>query len=234
MSGRPWRRPLRRLLAALAPPLLRAVVAFIIWSLRVEYRGDAALRARWAAGERAVLAFWHNRQVLVPLLAGFAPLCIMVSHSRDGEMATKILHAWRVTTVRGSASRGAVSGFLRLVRAYRGGATLALMPDGPRGPRYVAKPGIVHLAKTLATPIYPVACAADRFVALRSWDRLIIPLPFARVLVEVGEPLAVPADADASQLDAIRGALDERLGAMTDAVESEVARRSPAAARRAA
>lgn len=234
MSGRPWRRPLRSVLAALAPPLLRAVILFIVWTLRVEYRGDAALQARWANGERVLLGFWHNRQVLVPLLARFAPLCIMVSHSRDGEMATKILRAWDVATVRGSASRGAVSGFLRLVRAYRGGANLAVMPDGPRGPRYVAKPGIVALAKTLDTPIYPVACAISRAVALRSWDRLLIPVPFARVLVTVGEPLGVPGDADAAQVEAIRATLDERLAALTDAAELELAQPAPAAARHAA
>jgi lysophospholipid acyltransferase (LPLAT)-like uncharacterized protein len=238
MSGaattRRWRRPLRSLLAALAPPLLRTVCRLIIWSLRVEYRGEAALRARWASGGRAVLSFWHNRQLLLPLMASFAPMCVMVSHSRDGEMATKVLRAWRVETVRGSASRGAVAGFLRLARAYRDGHNLAVLPDGPRGPRYVAKPGVVYLAKTLDTPIYPMTYAASRAVALRSWDGLIIPLPFARVLVEVGEPLSVPADADAAQLEALRATLDERLRGLTDAVEAEMTRRSPAATRRAA
>ncbi len=224
----------RSLLAALAPPLLRIVCLLIIWSLRVEYRGDAALRARWAAGGRAILSFWHNRQLLLPLMASFAPMCVMVSHSRDGEMATKILRAWRIATVRGSASRGAVSGFLRLARAYRAGQNLAVLPDGPRGPRYAAKPGVVYLAKTLETPIYPMSFAASRGVALRSWDGLLIPLPFARVLVEMGEPLTVPVDADAAQLEVIRAALDERLRALTESVESEMARRSPAAARRAA
>lgn len=228
------RRPLRSLLAALAPPLLRVVCRSIIWTLRVEYRGAAPLRARWAGGGRAIISFWHNRQLLLPLMASFAPICVMVSHSRDGEMATKVLRAWRIQTVRGSASHGAVRGFLQLVRAYRAGANLAILPDGPRGPRYVAKPGVVHLGKTLDTPIYPMTFAASRAVMLGSWDRLIIPLPFARVVVEVGEPLIVPADADAAQLEAIRATLDERLRGLTESVEAEMAQRSPTAARRAA
>ena len=238
MSGgattRRWRRPLRSLLAALAPPLLRIVCRFIVWSLRVEYRGDAPLRARWASGGRAILSFWHNRQLLVPMMASFAPMCLMVSHSRDGELATQVLRAWHIETVRVSASRGAVGGFLRLARAYRAGQNLTVLPDGPRGPRYVAKPGVVYLAKTLDAPIYPMAYAASRAIALRSWDRSIIPLPFARVLVEIGEPLTVPAEADAAQLEAIRAALDERLRGLTESVDSEMARRSPAAARHAA
>jgi lysophospholipid acyltransferase (LPLAT)-like uncharacterized protein len=128
-----------------------------------------------------------------------------------------------VATVRGSASRGAVGGFLRLVDAYRRGHDLAVLPDGPRGPRYVAKPGVVHLAKAVGSPIFPVAYAASRAARLRSWDRLIIPLPFARVLVQIGEPLEVPSHANAEQLDRCRAELEHRLIALTQAVESQVA-----------
>jgi len=219
----PWWKPYRKRLAGLAPPLLRVLLRLLQWTLRVEYRGAEGLHARWARGEQAIIAFWHNRLLVLPVIAAGRPICIMVSRHRDGEIATNLLAAWGVTTVRGSASRGAVGGFLRLVDAYRRGHNLAVLPDGPRGPRYVAKPGVVHLAKAVGGPIYPMAYAATRAVRLRSWDRLIVPLPFARVLIEIGEPLAVPPHASAEQLADCRGELERRLALLTESVEAAAA-----------
>ena len=221
-----WRRWILNGLARLVPPVLRVVSRLLVWTLRVDYIGDAALRARWARGEQAIVAFWHDRLLLVPLIAAGVPMCIMVSHHRDGEMVTEVLHAWGVSTVRGSATRGAVSGFLRLVGAYRRGQNLTILPDGPRGPRYVAKPGAIHLAKAVAAPIYPVAYAASRSLRVRSWDRLVIPLPFSRLLVEVGAPLSVPPDADEQRLAGCRAALEDALNALIESVEAKAAGRA--------
>ena len=218
-----WWRPLRKILARLAPPVLRIALRLLQATLRIDWVNVDPLRARWARGERAIVSFWHNRLLLLPVLAAGQPICIMVSQHRDGEIATQLLGAWGVTTVRGSASRGAVGGFLRLVEAFRRGHNLAVLPDGPRGPRYVAKPGVVHLAKAVGSPIFPVAYAASRAAHLHSWDRLIVPLPFARVVVEIGEPIEVPEHATSEQLDDCRAELERRLAALTQSVESQVA-----------
>jgi lysophospholipid acyltransferase (LPLAT)-like uncharacterized protein len=192
------------------------------WTLRVDTVGAEALRARWARGERAIVTFWHNRQLMLPMVAEGRRICIMVSHHRDGEIATQVLRGWGVTTVRGSASRGAVGGFLRLVEAYRRGHNLAVAPDGPRGPIYVVKPGAVYLAKAVGSPIFPAAYAASRVARLRSWDRLMVPLPFARVRIEFGEPLEVPTDATAAQLDHCRAELEDRLNRLTQSVDATI------------
>ena len=218
-----WWRPYRNTLARLAPPLLQIVLRALRWTLRIDTIGAEALHARWARGERAIISFWHNRLLMLPLITDGQPMCIMVSQHRDGEIATQLLGAWGVETVRGSATRGAVGGFLRLVAAYRHGRNLAVIPDGPRGPRYVAKPGAAYLAKAVGSPIYPIAYAATRVARLRSWDGLMIPLPFARVIIQFGEPLEVPADASDEQVDDCRVELERRLHALTQAVESAVA-----------
>src|SRR5262245_46643273 len=217
-----WWRPYRTTLARLAPPLPRILLRLLRGTLRIDTVGAEALRARWARGERAIVSFWHNRLLMLPLIADGQPMCIMVSQHRDGEIATNLLGAWGVSTVRGSATRGAVGGFLRLVDAYRRGSNLAVIPDGPRGPRYVAKPGAVYLAKAVGSPIYPIAYAANRAARLRSWDGLIIPLPFARVLIQFGEPLELPADASDELVEDCRAELERRLNALTQAVESAV------------
>lgn len=216
------RRRVLAALAALAPAVLRPLLRGLQATLRVEYLGVEPLRARWAAGERAILCFWHNRLLMLPLVAAGQPVCIMVSQHRDGELGSRLLAAWGVTTVRGSATRGAVGGFLRLVDAYRRGHNLAVLPDGPRGPRYVAKPGAIHLARAVGAPIYPMAYAASRVRHLRSWDRLVIPMPFARVVLSVGAPLAVPSGASTEELAALCTELEHRLRALTTAVEGRV------------
>jgi lysophospholipid acyltransferase (LPLAT)-like uncharacterized protein len=223
MRKQRWWKPFRHTLARVAPPLLTVVLRVLRWTVRIDTVGGEPLQARWAGGERAIVAFWHNRLLMLPLIADGQPTCILVSQHRDGEIATTLLGAWGVSTVRGSATRGAVRGFLRLVDAYRRGQNVVVVPDGPRGPRYVAKPGVVYLAKALGSPIYPVAFAANRAARLGSWDGLVIPLPFARVRIQFGEPLQVPRDASAQQLDGCRIELERRLNALTEAVETAVA-----------
>lgn len=209
-------------LLTLAPRLISALLQLLRWTVRVEFVGAEELFRRWRDGEQTVVAFWHNRLVMMPLAYGGRSMCILLSQSRDGEIAGRAVERWGIRTVRGSASRGGAKGFLALVRAFRGGADLALVPDGPRGPRGVAKAGVVHLGRAVGAPIFPVSYAASRFRQLRSWDRLIVPLPFARVCFVVGAPVPVARDADEAALEAARVALEERLDAVTAAAEERV------------
>jgi len=215
-----WRAPLLAAATVLAPPLIALALRLLQATLRIEYLEAAPLRRRLDAGERVIIAFWHNRMLAMPLAAGGAPVCILVSQHRDGEIATRTLRFWGIGAVRGSATRGAVPGFLRLVDTYRRGSSLAVVPDGPRGPRYVAKPGVVHLAKATGAAIYPVSYAASRCWRLRSWDRLIIPKPFAALTIAVGAPLCVDATADDATLKDLRIEVEARLNELTERVEA--------------
>jgi lysophospholipid acyltransferase (LPLAT)-like uncharacterized protein len=214
------------LLTSVAPLLLSGALRLLAKTVRIEYLHGEELFGRWARGEQLIVAFWHNRVVMMPIPSRGRKLCIMNSQSRDGEIATRALARWGIRSVRGSATRGGAAGFMRLVNAYRAGYDLAVVPDGPRGPRYVVKPGVIHLARVTGAPIVPVTYAASRIRQLRSWDRLIIPLPFSRVLYVIGEPLRVPRDADDRDLEALRCELEARLNTITQAAETEVADRA--------
>lgn len=215
-----WRAPLLGAATALAPPLIALALRLIQMTLRIEYLDAEPLLRRLAAGEQVIITFWHNRMIAMPLAARGAAVCILVSQHRDGEIATRTLRHWGIRAVRGSATRGAVPGFLRLVDAYRRGSSLAVVPDGPRGPRYVAKPGIVHLAKATGADVYPVSYAASRCWRLRSWDRLIVPKPFARLTIAVGPPLRVASGADDATLKEARLQVETRLNELTERVEA--------------
>jgi len=226
------RHPVRdRMLDALvvvAPRLISGALWLLTRTLRITYLGTAPLFAAWARNERGIMACWHNRVVMMPIpCAEFgARLCIMNSWHRDGEIATRTLARWGIYSVRGSASRGGVRAFLQLVRAFREGYDLAVVPDGPRGPRYVVKLGVLHLARTTGALIYPVSYAASRAWQLRSWDRLMIPQPFARLTYAVAEPLRVPSEATDDDLETLRGELEQRLNDATATAEADVGRRA--------
>jgi len=207
----------------LAPVLIGGLLRVVGRTLRPDFSLCAPLRERWDRGENVIAAFWHDRMLMMPLLAAGVPVSILVSQHRDGEIATRALAPWGIRTVRGSATRGGLSASLNLVEAYRRGDTLAVIPDGPRGPRHEAKLGVIRLAKITGATIFPVSCAVSRAVRLKSWDRLIIPIPFARVTFLVGEPIDVAGSARGPELESYRLRLAERLSELTRAAELRLA-----------
>jgi lysophospholipid acyltransferase (LPLAT)-like uncharacterized protein len=217
-----WRKPLLRLAAALGPPIVGVVLRVLGWTLRLRLLEGGDLVRRWESGERVIMACWHDSLLVMPYFAVELPVCVLVSQHRDGEIAARVLAARGIHVVRGSATRGAVAGFLRLVQAFRAGYNLAVIPDGPRGPRHCAKPGVIRLAKATGAPIFPVSFAASRAVRLGSWDRLMIPLPFARVTAVVGEPVVVARQAAGAQLEEHRRVLEARLGELGRVAEERL------------
>jgi len=222
-ATRRWRDWRRRLELIVAPRLISAVLQLLAWTIRTRFLRGEDLFGRWKGGEKVILAFWHSRAIMMPLEVRGQPICIMNSQSHDGEIVSRALARWGVRSVRGSASRGGLRGFLQLVDAYRHGENLVLAPDGPRGPRGQAKPGIVHLAKATGARIFPLSYAASRYVRLNSWDRLIIPLPFSRVTYVAEEPLMVHREATAEELERSLVLLEERLERAGEAAAAALA-----------
>jgi lysophospholipid acyltransferase (LPLAT)-like uncharacterized protein len=219
---RPWRKRALRLLTVIAPYLISGALQLLSKTVRIRFANVEELFARWERGEQVIVAFWHDRVVMMPIAYRGRKLCIMNSRHRDGEIASRALARWGIRSVRGSASRGGAVGFIQLVNAFRDGYDLAVVPDGPRGPRHVAKPGVIHLARATGAPVFPVSYAATRKRRLHSWDRLMIPLPFSSILFVAGEPLAVPRHTPDDEIDAKRQLLEARLDEITQAAEAGV------------
>src|SRR5437879_11760815 len=121
---------------------------------------------------------------------------VLASRSRDGEIVARYLSRFGLDSVRGSTSRGGREAGRALVAAVRRGRDIAVVPDGPRGPRGQLQPGVVTLAALTGAPIVPLAVAARPALRLRSWDAFMIPWPFARCAVVFGPPIPVARDAE--------------------------------------
>jgi lysophospholipid acyltransferase (LPLAT)-like uncharacterized protein len=215
-----WRAWLHRGLLVLVPPLLSGALRLLAKTVRIEYRDAQPLFDAWERGEKVIVAFWHNRVLLMPLPYRGEQMCIMNSQHRDGQIASRTLARWGIRSVQGSATRGGVRGFLALLAAFRRGCDLAVVPDGPRGPRYVAKPGVIHLARATGARIFPATYAAQWKRQLRSWDRLLIPLPFSRVAFVIGAPIVVDRRSDDGEVERKRLELESALNQITSQAEA--------------
>jgi lysophospholipid acyltransferase (LPLAT)-like uncharacterized protein len=121
---------------------------------------------------------------------------VLTSASRDGAIIAAVMKSFGLRSVRGSSSRRGTAALLALAGTLEAGEDVAVTPDGPRGPRYKLGPGVVFLARQTGAGILPIHIEYSRAVRLRSWDRFMIPLPFAKVRVICGELIFVGRDAD--------------------------------------
>jgi hypothetical protein len=231
-KGRKARRssPLARLALASFGALSGALLRGLGATWRVEVLGrDPRIAAGPVAPPRAHLAaLLHQSLVVSAWLFRDSGYCVAVSRSRDGSLVSATLRALGYADpARGSSSRGGSSALLGLLGQLESGTTVAVLVDGPRGPAGVAKPGIAALARHSATPIQPVALAARPALRLRSWDRSLLPLPFARVVCAYGEPIAPRAGSDKPGEEAFAGVVAARLAELQQAAEARLAPNAP-------
>lgn len=215
------------ILLRFAGHLARLLLLGIGATLRLEVvDGGGRLRALQEEPRPVILSFWHERTLLSAHflyrqlhLRGF-DITLLASLSRDGEIASRMARAWGIETVRGSASRGGLKALRSIHRAItRRGSSPIMVPDGPRGPAHSFKVGVAVLAQTSGAPVLPLGFAAQKCWRLRSWDRLIVPRPFSRVTVVVGEPQTVAPDLDTEQIEAERARLEDVLNDVTRRAE---------------
>jgi lysophospholipid acyltransferase (LPLAT)-like uncharacterized protein len=161
------------------------------WRIRV-VNGDYVRDLR--QGKHAfIFALWHGH--LLPLLWHHRQegVLVLISEHRDGELVARAAQSLGYGLIRGSSTRGADRALISLVRELQAGHEVAITPDGPRGPARSFASGALVAAQRSDSFILPVSASADRAWRLRSWDRFMIPKPFARVTVAYGSPAKVLA-----------------------------------------
>jgi lysophospholipid acyltransferase (LPLAT)-like uncharacterized protein len=171
-----------------------------------------------------VYSFWHN--CIFPAIYIWRNLRVRVmsSDSFDGEWTGRIIRKFGFVKVRGSSSRGAVRAVLNMRREIEQGWTVAFTIDGPRGPRYVAKPGPVFLARATGVPMVAFHIALENPWVLGTWDRCMIPKPFSRALMRISREIPVPPDADDAQREQSLAELQAALERVRDWAEANVSK----------
>lgn len=177
----------------------------VLWLLgrtwRVEMRHQPGYDEALAAREPVLFAFWHAQQLPLVWTHRGQGIVVLVSRHHDGELITRILGLFGFGAARGSSTRGGEAAVLGMRAAVQQRHSIAITPDGPRGPAEQAKDGVVFLSGQLGVRVVPVATSARSAWVLRSWDRFRIPKPFARVCVTMGTPIAIAPGRDDQQTE---------------------------------
>ncbi len=214
-----WRT---RLFPKFAAPL--AILLRLYWrSVRLRVSGEERIEHLLASKTRFIPCAWHQRQIfaiayLIRLRKRGVQPGALISPSKDGELAARLLDELGVQAVRGSGRRSGALAMRDMYLAIKEQDLSPLIaPDGSTGPPHEFKPGAIMLARLSGSPVVPLSFACTAGIKLRSWDRLLLPLPFSRVEVVIGEPVLLdPAISMTESPETIA-----EMGAHLDAVEAE-------------
>jgi len=195
--------------------LLASYLALALRTTRWTLEGVEHI-APFAAGRPVIVAFWHECLALMPMLwvlsqelpqARPGRAHVLVTRHRDGQLLRAFLSRFRLNIVTGSSTRGGATGVRNLLALLGRGDHVAITPDGPQGPKRIAAPGVVHLAALSGAPVLPCAGQTSRRWVLRSWDRMVVPKPFARGVIVCGPAIAVTREGWQDAVAAIGPAL---------------------------
>jgi lysophospholipid acyltransferase (LPLAT)-like uncharacterized protein len=210
--------------------ILRIIIFFGYWiirligpTLRICICGEEG--AQKTPDERPLVASsWHSCLIPSTYIFRNFGIRVMSSNSYDGEYMGRIIRKFGFVAVKGSSSRNAVRALLGLRRALEDGWTVAFTLDGPRGPRRKVKPGPVALARSSGMALTTFHAAIDRAWVLNTWDRLMIPRPFSRVLVRFGKLIPVPRNASDQDIERYTEELQASLDRVCEFAEANVSK----------
>jgi lysophospholipid acyltransferase (LPLAT)-like uncharacterized protein len=210
-------RPFQKTVGVVAAEYLR-----LVWTTTRLVIEPEGIYERFDRDAPVIIAMWHGQHFLAPFIRRAHDRGkVLVSRHRDGEINALAVERLGIGAIRGSGNhgggfvgKGGVSAFKEMLSALEEGYNVALTADIPKIAR-VAGLGVVKLASASGRPIYPIAIATRRRLELNNWDRTAINLPFGRGAGVAGEPIRVPADADAAALESARHTLEASLNAAT-------------------
>ncbi len=192
-----------------------------LWArtLRFEIEDRAGVVGRRVT-ENYIGALWHNRLLVFPfVLRRFLPQrhgAALISASRDGDLIADVVQRFGYDVIRGSSSRLGASALLQITGVLMSGSDVVITPDGPRGPAYELGPGIIFLAQKSGAAVVPMNLEYSHCWRLGSWDRFIVPRPFAKVRVLINRPYRVTATTTPEEFESERVSLQNAMMALVE------------------
>jgi hypothetical protein len=214
----PWSRRIQIPIIAAA---VYSVIRMLGPTLRYEVLGWQHAERVYAAKKQCIWTFWHR--VIIPIVWWYRNHGVVVMNTTafDGQWTRKVIEWLGFGTAQGSSSRGGLRGLAVMARRLEEGLDCAFTIDGPRGPRYVAKPGPVMLARKTGCPIMVFHIGVERGKTFeKTWDHFLMPRPFSRTVILFAPPIDVPADAAAEAMEAKHAEMQKELERVRDIAES--------------
>jgi lysophospholipid acyltransferase (LPLAT)-like uncharacterized protein len=184
-------------------------------TLRIDRVGEDNLASVQKKSKNVIYAFWHGRMLILAFSHRWHRIHILISQHRDGEYIARIIHRLGFVSVRGSTTRGGSKAIFEMCEKIASGYDVGVTPDGPKGPRFEVQPGSIYMAQRSGLPIIPITASAQKLWTLPTWDGFIIPKPFSRTVIMLGEPTYVPSESSAEELEKIRIDLEGKMQELT-------------------
>jgi lysophospholipid acyltransferase (LPLAT)-like uncharacterized protein len=218
MPQLPWSRRIQIPIIAAA---VYSVIGTLGPTLRYEVLGWQHAERVYAAKKQCIWAFWHRVIIPVAWWGRNRGVVVLNTTAFDGQWTRKVIEWLGFGTAQGSSSRGGLRGLAVMARRLEEGLDCAFTIDGPRGPRYMAKPGPVMLARKTGCPILVFHIGVDRGKTFeKTWDRFLLPKPFARTVMLFAPPIHVPKNANAEMMEAKHAEMQRELERVRDIAES--------------
>jgi lysophospholipid acyltransferase (LPLAT)-like uncharacterized protein len=219
---------LRRFYYAIGMPILRGLSRLMTSTYRVQVVfGQEHMEPFFDGKTVCAPAYWHQHHVLCSGLVrdwikhGFKA-CFLISGSVDGEVPERIARAYGAEVIRGSANQSGALALRDQHQMMKKGYSIVTTPDGPQGPQHELKTGVMIMARVGGVPIVPVSCAADRAWYLDRWDRFMIPKPFSRVVIGIGEPYEIPRETRLDDIEPHRLIVQQRVMSLMQECEDRL------------
>ena len=226
MRAMTWKRKLGY---AIIRPIVKLLISSFWWTCRVEkIIGDEHAQKLLEKGEPIIPCYWHQMQIfgswyMRKLQKRGLKIGFLISPSVDGEVPAKIVESWGAVAIRGSSNR---TGARALKDMYNTITKDKVSPvttsDGPTGPVHKFKQGAIMLAQLTQSPMLPIAYMASRYWELKTWDKFIIPKPFSRIVIAVGEPHYVDKKSNAEKLEEERVRMETDVNNLSEVAKAEL------------
>jgi lysophospholipid acyltransferase (LPLAT)-like uncharacterized protein len=199
-------------------PLLYTVIRLIAMTLRLKLYDYEPVK-ELPTGK--IFCGWHGQSFIPANHFRKRGYWVIISHSRDGELQTRMFKWLGYNIIRGSTGRGGVRALIESIKVLKNGGIMAITPDGPRGPSGVVQEGVMMMAQKSGCALVPVATCAQPALYVPTWDRYMIPMPFAKCVFLFGEPLYVAKDSNPEAVEEVRLKLQSEIARLEEEAKTK-------------
>ncbi len=186
-------------------------ISFLGRTGRFRVKGFDRLQELMRLGQGFIMIVLHGRTMMPVFYCRNLGIQAIISLSRDGELQARIFQRFGFRIIRGSSGRGGMKAALAAIKSLHAGGSLAITPDGPRGPACEIQDGTIFMAKKAGVPVVPVGVGISPRKLMPTWDSYALPMPFGRCGLVFGAPISIPDEGDDAR---VREMLRETLNAV--------------------
>ena len=192
-------------------------------SIRWEYYEQSKKSTIFNNQNKYIFCCWHNKLFLGPhLLPRNRVINALQSSHSDGMITSLAFKYLGINVILGSSKRGGMLAFRKMVKRLQSGESIAITPDGPKGPKEQVKEGIIKLAQITNTPIIPLVWTTKKYKTINSWDNFVLPYPFSKGMYCFGKPIKIKKNINIDKLEFERQNLENEIIRLTKMIEVKI------------